>query len=547
MSQEPIETPPRESRFMSRRRKSLPPNPGQSSLPNADPASNSLESNQTAANRFSVPQWGQGLAVLTCAIIGLLVLVGFLNRGSKRPSARVDQARRMLQINRPRLAIEALAKEESAEGHYLKAIALQSVGEAGAAREQIGDAIAIAPADPKYQGYDSVLKLTRGNTEVSDELIKTYELHPTSPGIAFFATRAFLHRQPPDSNAALQAFQQAVISIDQTPEFMFSALHFSVDSLQHTGTVIDKSVRDQLQTTAEGLLNQIEELAPQDIELLKELLTWAVQGKLVQSGKHLVQRITELQPDHPENTSLLVRVELMLGDPVAAMAAAQRALSEHPDDLALELLLADSVAQAPASPENEEILAGLLTKHPDNPEFLAKLTVYLTRSKRLPDAVALINRALITCKPGPQRDALLNLAIGVPLEAKHAGLAEQQLKRFNSEFQNPHLLDYLEGRVLFLKQDYAGAKKHFQKVISPLQIKSDADRRRASECLVWYQQVLKWELGKAQEQAALKRLKVPQKAASSAADKKPAGVSTPQSQQKNTIQPMAPTAGQPEK
>lgn len=86
-------------------------------------------------------------------------------------------------------AIDALAREDSAEGHYLKAIALQSVGEHTPAREQIDESLAIAPEEVKYKGYQALLDLASHKQGAAQRLIDLYDLHSSSPAIAFFATR----------------------------------------------------------------------------------------------------------------------------------------------------------------------------------------------------------------------------------------------------------------------------------------------------------------------------------------------------------------------
>ncbi|MDB5384616.1 MAG: hypothetical protein JWM11_262, partial [Planctomycetaceae bacterium] len=459
--------------------------------------------------QFKIPRLSRLQTVVTCAIVGLLVVVVFLNRGGKGNSARVEEARKMLQINRPRMAIEALAKEDSAEGHYLKSIALQAVGQSKAAREQISEAIGMAPSETKYQGYNLVLQLGDGKSDAVNELIKLYAVSKSSPGIAFFATRAFTQRKPPEIRNAIQAFELGMTLIDDTPEFMFSALHFAVDGLQQAPNPGEEELRKQKIVIAERLLEKLERVAPKDPDLIKELLNWAIRGKLADSAQHLLQRFTELKADSPEIIELRVLVELMLGKASAAIIAAQQAVSEHPGDPAMELMLAEAVWQAPPSAENEKILTDLIAKHPENPEYVAKLALYLAKSKRVGDAVAVVNQALAVTKGGEQRGALLRLAVGIPLEANNAVLAEQQVNRYKPEFNNPKIVEYFEGRVLFLKQDFPAAKQRFQKVLENQQINRDADRMLAAECLIWYQRILKWELVNAKRAAAAEALKTP--------------------------------------
>lgn len=412
----------------------------------------------------------------------------------------------MLQIDRPRLAIEALVKEDSAEGHYLKAIALQSIGQKDAAQQQISESIAISPFDTKYQGYELLLRMTAGRTEAIEELIKLYDLQPSSPGLAFFATLAFTKRKPPDVRGALKAFDLGMTLIDETPEFMSNALHFAITGVQQTTGQGDEKLHQQKVAAAERLLQKLEQVAPKDVDLLKELLGWAVRGRLVEPSQHLLQRITELNADGPEITELRIMVELMLGQSANAIAVAKQAISDNPGDPKLELMLAEAAWQAPDSPENEKLLADLAYKHPENPEFIAKLVLYMAKGHRLTEAVNTVNQALAKTKAPEQRSALLRLAVGIPLEANDAVLSEQQVARYKSEFHDSRVIEYFEGRVLFLKKDYPAAKAKFQHVISQQQINTDADRKLVAECLIWLQKIVQFELVNAQREAAAKTL-----------------------------------------
>jgi hypothetical protein len=170
LDQEPIETPQRESRFMSRRKKHPHENrvPTQATQRPTAALDQSVTQKVTFASATVIQKWGKLLTALICCVVGLLVLTGFLNFGGRSSDARVEKARKMLQINRPQAAIDALANEDSAEGHYLKAVALQSLGKLDAARDQMSEAISIAPHQPKYQGYQFVLQVAAGKSEAVD-------------------------------------------------------------------------------------------------------------------------------------------------------------------------------------------------------------------------------------------------------------------------------------------------------------------------------------------------------------------------------------------
>lgn len=410
---------------------------------------------------------------------GLLVILvlTFSITGCNRhlPTAQVEVARRHLQLNRPKLAIEALAKDDSAEGHYLKAVALQSLGERAAAREQIDESLSISAEDVKYKGYQALLDLAANKAGSAQRLIDLYDLHSSSPAIAFFATRAFVAQN--NVQGALRSFKLGLTLVDEVPEFMFQALQHAVTTEQAA--------------EAKQLLKKLENAAPQDAELLRELLNVAVKAKLAEPAEHLFQQVQKLTPEAPDLPELHVKMELLLGHPEAALAAAHKGLESAPNHTGLELLLAESLLRCDAKPERERELAALAAKHPENPDFIARHSNYLVKNQRLPEALQLLNRAIAQTKATAVRAALMNMAIRTPLDANAPGLAEQQLAMHQAKFSNPSVADYFMGRILYLKHDYAGALERFQKVVTAQgTAPSDAGRALASECLVWQRRIL---------------------------------------------------------
>ena len=407
----------------------------------------------------------------------LVVLMFVLFCGCSRhlPTAQVEIARKHLQLNRPQLAIDALAQEDSAEGHYLKAVALQSIGERAAAREQIDESLSISPEDIKYKGYQSLLDLAANRAGAAQRLIELYDLHSSSPAIAFFATRAFIAQD--NVQGAVRSFKLGLTLIDEVPEFMYHALQHSVTTEQTADATL--------------LLKKLENVAPNDAEFLRELLNVAVQGKLIEPAEHLFKRVQAVTPEADDLPELQVKMELLLGRPEAALMAAHKALAGTSNQPALELLLAESLLRAEPKTEHERELAALAAKYPEKPDYISRYASYLVKHKRLPEALQLLNRAIAETKVTAVRATLLNIAIRTPLDANAPGLAEQQLAMHQAKFSNPAVADYFMGRILFLKHDYTGSLERFQKVVASQSTSpSDAGRTLAAECLVWQRRIL---------------------------------------------------------
>ncbi len=431
-----------------------------------------------------------------CSFFGclLILLLATIPSGCNRhlPTAQVEIARKHLQLNRPQLAIDALVKEDSAEGHYLKAVALQAKGERAAAREQIDEALSISPEEVKYKAYQSLLDLAAHKPGAAQHLIELYDVHPSSPAIAFFATRAFVAQQ--NLQGAVKSFKLGLTLVDEVPEFMFQALQHAVTTEQ------DADVRQ--------LLKKLEAAAPNDSGFIRELLTIAVKAKVVEPAQHLFQRVQTLTPEAPDLPELQVKMELLLKRNEEALAAAHKALEGAPNQPGLELLLAEALLRCDPKPERERELVALVAKHPDNPDFIARHANYLVKNKRLPEALVVLNKVIAQTKVTAVRAACLNMVIRTPIEANAPGLAEQELNKHQAKFSNPAVADYFMGRILYLKHDYAGALVRFQKVVtSQGTSQSDAGRALASECLYWQRQIMANQMVDDRLKAAQEELK----------------------------------------
>lgn len=419
--------------------------------------------------------------------------------GSNKPSVHAELARRHLQLNRPQLAIEALAKDDSAEGHYLKSIALQSLGQKEAARDQIREALTIDSDEPKYQGYEAVLDLSAGKKDAARTLIELFQTRPSSAALAFFVTRAYVAQG--DIKGAISSFKLGLTLIDEVPEFMFHALQYAVTTEQSE--------------IAKQLLAKLEQKAPQDEEFLRELLNVAVKAKLVEPAHHLLERITALSPQSTDLPDLRVKIELLLGRREAALVAAREAVKNSPDDLGTQLLLAEALLHADPKADRERELADLTAKHPEHPDFVRRYALYLVKAKRVPEAIGVINQGITRTKNPTAKAILLNQAIHLPIESGDAALAEKQLNQHRVAFSNPLVVEYFLGRILYLKGDNAGALEQFQKVVAATSAStSEADRTIAAECLAWQKRILSaqtanQQLKKAQED--LKKIMEPKK------------------------------------
>ena len=111
------------------------------------------------------------------AICGLLLLAVLSGCGGDRLSPAALAARKALQFERAQEALDKLSAEpvdDTLEGHYLRAIALERLERLEAANAEAKIAVDRAPKNPKYQGLVLRLKLFAGEITAIEPLL---ELH----------------------------------------------------------------------------------------------------------------------------------------------------------------------------------------------------------------------------------------------------------------------------------------------------------------------------------------------------------------------------------
>jgi tetratricopeptide (TPR) repeat protein len=238
------------------------------------------------------------------------------------------------------------------------------------------------------------------------------------------------------------------------------------------------------------LLTKLENAAPEDSEFLRDLLDVAVKAKLADQAQHLLERVVKVTPNVPELPELRIKLDMLLQRNDAAIAGAREILKSDPNNATAQILLAEALVRSDPKPEHEKELADMAAKHPDNPNFLRRHVLYLAKVKRLPEGLASINQAIARSKLPVVKTTLLNMAVRIPLEEANADLAEQQLKLHQAALNNPFIVDYMTGRILFLRKDYVGAVEQFQKVIeSPTVAETEPGRVLRAECQSWQQQI----------------------------------------------------------
>jgi tetratricopeptide (TPR) repeat protein len=419
--------------------------------------------------RFSL-RW-LALGVVGIALVGG---VAWLSVRKPGPPPEIAQGRQLLQVCKFQAASDVLGKQTSAEGLYLKAVALNGLKQREAALEAIRKAQQLEPTDPRYEGFLLLMRLGNREEGAADELIDLYEQNRSYGSLALFAATAEMMKG--DRAQSMATFDAAVALASETPEFMFQTL--------------DHAISVGRLKAADELLAKLSRVRPKDPDAIRLLLQAALRGRLGKSSEMLLAQLQELTPDDPELEKIRVRILFYLGSP-EALPAAEKLYRDRGETEDTALLYILPLSQAPFTPENDRQFRAMMRRFPRNMEIFARYMIYLTQAGRLEDALDQINRALASSSTqGPARTHLLELAIGLPLEKDNPELLERELERHQSEVTDPQLIAYLRGRLHMMRKEYEPALVEFKKVIEAEKANKGAPRSIASDALVWMRKIL---------------------------------------------------------
>lgn len=377
-----------------------------------------------------------------CLLILLLVFTPLLaGCGGDKSALAVKEARVLLPLGKPQEALDKLSEATSAEGLYLKAVALYNLQLNDAGREQVQKAVNADPNNPKYRAFQlrNQILTDKGKGTAADDLLKIYADNKSSSAICLFAATAFGAKG--NDRGAVEAFQTAVALSDEAPEFLPEMLIYAL--------------RIQLGQEAKTLLTKLEKLGPGDALLAR-------------------QRIAVL---------------ILVNEHAAAIEAAAKLYDSENQSQDTAMLYARALTAAPATPERDKAVEAILKKFPHHDELLAMFTVYLAKSNRMYHAMNFINDAIIKQPKGKDTRALVNVAVDLPLEAGDADLAEKQLELHKSALVPPSLFGFYQARVYYLKQDYEKAVAEFVQVLEAGRENDPIKRAIALRAELWLRQV----------------------------------------------------------
>ena len=214
------------------------------------------------------------------AICGLLLLAVLSGCGGDRLSPAALAARKALQFERAQEALDKLSAEpvdDTLEGHYLRAIALERLERLEAANAEAKIAVDRAPKNPKYQGLVLRLKLFAGEITAIEPLLELHDQHPSSAAVSLCAIYAFQAksvRQRSDGK-----FRAAKVQLEKAEAGLQTAVSLASEIPECQNELISMSMWFERPDDALKLLDGLLREEPDNIDFLRNRAKVLVMAK----------------------------------------------------------------------------------------------------------------------------------------------------------------------------------------------------------------------------------------------------------------------------
>lgn len=380
---------------------------------------------------------------LSLVLLGCLFVAGC---GSSAASPKVREAQRLYQRFEVQEALDALAGEESPEGHYLKALGLHYRKSHDAAREELAHARKAQPKNLKYRGFELRMELPEGKLETADELIRLYEANPSSPALGLFAFYA---------HGAKRVYALAQNQPDEARKSSEAGL---------------AAVRNSVALCAE---------IP---ELQRELFELAKQFQLTDEIDSLVKKLRVAAPDDADL--------IMAASAAVAVEEARDYFRRHHESEDAAMVYATALARTTATPAYDQAFEGLARRFSKNTAIASLYAVYLAKSNRLAQAVTFLDQSIARQSDEKIQRHLMRIAVYLPLERGDADVAEENLRRHARAIADPLLVEYFEARILFLRKQHAAAVEKLRRIVDAQRDVVGSSRKLAAEALLWIDKIL---------------------------------------------------------
>jgi tetratricopeptide (TPR) repeat protein len=377
--------------------------------------------------------------------------------GGERLTPAALAARKALQFERPQIALDKLSEgsgDQSVEGHYLRACALEQLERLSAAKAEVDLAIAAAPKNPKYKGYALRLKLFDADESAVEPLLQLHDENPSSAAVSLYAV------------------------------FAYQAKHVKQRS---EGKL--RAARVQLEN-AQASLKTALSLAAEIPECQRELVEMAIWFEQPADALKLVDTLLREEPDRVELLQQRVRV-LLLSNQLAETISAAATLykrRERTESAAVEF--ANVLNRLPPSPAVFDQYDVIRAQFPANTAILLRYCWSLGKGGRSDDACQELAKAFEHQPDRYRREMLAQSAVAIPLEVNNPEVAAAQLKKFRKDISNEQMLAFFDGQLAEQRKDYARSVEKMQEVVNAYRTDSSASSELARAALTRIRRVL---------------------------------------------------------
>lgn len=417
-------------------------------------------------------------------------LVACVGCSSKAPPPELAEARRLLQLDRVQPALDVLAAmqgDPTAEGHYLKAIALDRLQMKDVAAEEIRIACEQQPENTKYRGLSTRFRLydalEKGKADGADELIQMYREHPTAADAAMFAfyahqakrmqltAQAKLDAAEKEHQASLQALNTAIALSSAIPEFQREMLSFALVF--------------EMGDSAKVIADKLMAVDATNVELLQDRVRVLMLTGQPEEAVAVAAELHQRKKRDETSAEILAKTLTATGPDVTRDRQFRDLCERYPENQTVLQAYLQFLVRGGATDNRDRDFEALLARMPNNDDVLAQYAVYLGRSGRTPKGCEVLVARARSLQDLPRRWKLINVALSLAIESGEGTLARQLLDRHNAEVPHQVTRSYLDGRVLYLQKDFAGAEQRMLEIVNMAKDDVPALKTMAAEALRW--------------------------------------------------------------
>lgn len=389
---------------------------------------------------------------MTLRVVSLMLITMFSGCGGESLSPAALAARKALQFERPQEALDKLSAQpvdDTPEGHYLRAIALERLDRMEAANAEARIAADRAPKNPKYLGLILRFQLFRGDDKAIEPLLELHDQHPSSAAVSLDAIYAFQAK-----------------SVRQRTEVKLRAAKVQLEK-------------------AEASLQTAVSLAAEIPECHNELIGMAIWFERPDDALKLLDGLLREEPDNIgflRNRTKVLMMAKKSAETISAAALLYRKL-ERTEAAAVEF--ANTLNRLQPSPAVLEQYASLRESFLQNTAILLRQCWSLGKAGRMDEVAEILGTAFDQQTDKQRKRLIAESAVAIPLEMGEADVAEKQLKRYRATIRDNQLRTFLEGQLAFLRKDYDSSYAKMNSVIEIYRKDNTASRQLSQAALGW--------------------------------------------------------------